>query len=454
VQYRTRHLGMKYVEGSRQMRKMLRVKRIGAVLGILLVVVLSLIGILSITRGTPVRAVVAIGDHEGPPAVGDSLFTESIELYTGLHLTGGNAARLSLNVDGLYPQVWLDLRAARHTITVQMYYSHPGAVADTFAAIMKERARAGVRVLLVLDAFGSQNLKKEWADSLRAAHVELALLRQLHWYSLHNASDRSHVRVVVVDGEIAWTGGFGLADYWLGDGRHKDQWRETNVRFEGPSVMGLQAAFAAAWAECTGELISGDVFFPKKAFTQMDGGLNAGVFFSSPTTGSTPAERFIALSIAGARKTLYVSNSYFVPDDDFRKLLKQARARGVDVRILTVSKETDVKTTWWAGRSRYEELLRAGVRIYEYQPTMMHSKTFIVDGRWGAIGSMNFDNRSLAFNNESNFVFLDAPLGAQMDSIFLDDLTRSQEIRLETFQRRPWYDRVIEYGAAVFSRLL
>jgi cardiolipin synthase A/B len=126
----------------------------------------------------------------------------------------------------------------------------------------------------------------------------------------------------------------------------------------------------------------------------------------------------------------------------------------VDVRILTVSKETDVKTTWWAGRSRYEELLRAGVRIYEYQPTMMHAKTFIVDGKWGSIGSMNFDNRSLAFNNESNFVFLDASLGAQMDSIFLDDLTRSQEIELETFQRRPWYDRVIEYGAAVFSRLL
>jgi cardiolipin synthase len=397
---------------------------------------------------------VAIGDHEGPPAVGDSLFTESIELYTGLHLTSGNAAELALNGDGLYPRLWRDLRGAQRTITVQMYYSQPGAVADTLAAILKERARAGVRVLLVLDAFGSQNLKEEWADSLRAAHVELALLRQLHWYSLHNASDRSHVRVVVVDGQIAYTGGFGLADYWLGDGRHEGQWRETNVRFEGPSVMGLQAAFAAAWAECTGELISGDIFFPKKAFTQVDGGVNAGVFFSSPTTGSTPAERFIALSIAGARKTLYVANSYFVPDDDFRKLLKQARARGVDVRILTVSSNTDVKTTWWAGRSRYEELLRAGIRIYEYQPSMMHAKTFIIDGLWGSIGSMNFDNRSLAFNNESNFVFLDKPLGAEMDSVFLDDLTRSKEITLAEFQRRPFYDRLIEWGAAVFSRLL
>jgi cardiolipin synthase len=436
------------------MRKILRVKRVAVVLGVLLLMVLALIGILSITRGTPVKAVVAFGDRNGPPAVTDSLFAQSMELYTGLHLTRGNAAQQMLNGIGTYPQLWKDLRAAKRTITVQMYYSQPGAVADTMAAVLKERARAGVRVLLVLDAFGSQNLKREWADSLRAAHVELALLRQLHWYSLHNASDRSHVRVVVIDGEIGYTGGFGLADYWLGNGREKDQWRETNVRFEGPAVMGLQAAFAAAWAECTGELIAGDTFFPKKAFTDVDGGVRAGLFFSSPTTGSTPAERFIALSIASARKTLYVTNSYFVPDDDFRKLLKQARARGVDVRILTVSKETDVKTTWWAGRSRYEELLRAGIRIYEYQPTMMHAKTFIVDGMWGSIGSMNFDNRSLAFNNESNLVFLDPTLGSQMDSTFMDDLTRSKEIVLAAFARRPWYDHVIEFGASVFSRLL
>jgi cardiolipin synthase A/B len=311
-----------------------------------------------------------------------------------------------------------------------------------------------VRVLFVLDAFGSQNLKKEWADSMRAAGVEIGLLRQLHWYALHNASDRSHVRVVVVDGEIGYTGGFGLADYWLGDGRHEGQWRETNVRFEGPAVMGLQAAFAAAWAECTGELIAGDIYFPKRAFTDVDGGVTAGVFFSSPTTGSTPAERFIALSIASARKTLYVANSYFVPDDDFRTLLSLARRRGVDVRILTVSKVTDVKTTWWAGRSRYAELLQAGIRIYEYQPSMMHAKTFIVDGMWGSIGSMNFDNRSLAFNNESNLVFLDPGVGAQMDSTFMDDLRYAKEITLAEWERRPWYDRLIENGSAIFSRLL
>ena len=445
---------MKYVMPSVQMRKMLRVKRVGAVFGFLVLGSLALSGVLSFTRGTPVKTVVAIGDKDGPPLITDSLFTRSMQLYTGLQLTKGNAAEQALNGDGTYPRLWRDLRAAKHTITVQMYYSQPGAVADTMAVILKERAKAGIRVLFVLDAFGSQNLKKAWADSLREAGVEIGLLRQLHWYSLHNATDRSHVRVVVVDGEIAYTGGFGLADYWLGNGKVKGQWRETNVRFEGPSVMGLQAAFAAAWAECTGELIAGDTFFPKKAFNDVDGGVTAGVFFASPTAGSTPAERFIALSIASARKTLYVANSYFVPDDDFRKLLLSARKRGVDVRILTVSDETDVKTTLWAGRSRYEELLKGGVRLYEYQPTMMHAKTFIVDGMWGSIGSMNFDNRSLAFNNESNFVFLDTGLGAQMDSTFMDDLTRAKEILLPEFEKRPWYHRAIENAAATLSRIL
>ena len=435
------------------MRKILRLKRVSVVLGVLFVGAFALIGMLSMTRGTPVKAVVTIGNASGPPPVTDSLFTRFMTLYTGLQLSKGNAVQQVNNGD-VYTNLWRDLRGARRTITVQMYYSQPGAVADTMAVILKERARAGVRVLFVLDAFGSQNLKKEWADSLRAAGVEIGLLRQLHWYSIHNASDRSHVRVVVVDGGIGYTGGFGLADYWLGDGKSKDQWRDSNVRFQGPAVMQLQGAFAAAWAECTGELIAGDTFFPRAAFRPDDGGVNAGIFFSSPTTGSTPAERFVALTIASAQKSLYVANSYFVPDDDFRRLLVRSRQRGVDVRILTVSDETDVKTTFWAGRGSYEQLLKAGIRIYEYNPTMMHAKTIVVDGIWGVVGSMNFDNRSLAFNNESNLVFLDATLGAELQATFMDDLTRSTEITLESFQRRPWHHRVLERGAGLLSRLL
>ncbi len=431
---------------------MRRLKRLGIVLLAVLIGAFALAGVLSMTRGTPVEMVISEGPG-GPPAVGDSLFEQMFELYTGTHIFPGNRVEQALNGNGTYPRVWADLRSATSTITVQMYYSLPGAVADTMSAVLRERSRAGVRVLLLLDAFGSQTLKKEWVDSLRAAKVEVAVLRKLRWYTVHNTADRSHVRVVIADGRVGYTGGFGLADYWLGDGLHENQWRESNVRFEGPAVMQLQAAFASAWAEATGELIAGAKFFPPDGFNSR-GSVHAGLLFAQPTTGSTPAERFIALSIAGSRRTLYIANSYFVPDDDFRRLLTAAAVRGVDVRILTVSEKTDVKTTWYAGRYRYEELLDAGVRIYEYQPTMMHSKTMIVDGLWGTIGSMNLDNRSMAFNNESNLVFLNAQLGQEMNATFMADIAHATEIKLDEFRKRGRWPRLLEGVSALLSRLL
>jgi len=218
--------------------------------------------------------------------------------------------------------------------------------------------------------------------------------------------------------------------------------------------MQLQSAFASAWAEATGELITGDIFFPPQGFQPLPGGIQAGLLFTSPTTGSTPAERFLALSIASAHKTLFITNSYFVPDDDFRRLLKRVAKRGVDVRVLTVSTKTDVKTTWYAGRHWYEDLLAGGVRVYEYQPTMIHSKTIVVDGLWSSVGSMNFDNRSLAFNNESNLVVLDSGFGAGMDSVFFNDLRHAKEIKLAEFKRRSVWDRLLEIGAVTLSRLL
>jgi cardiolipin synthase len=431
---------------------MYRLKRLGVVLLAVVILGFALIGVLTVTRGTPVRSVVTFG-RDAPPPVTDSLFERTLELFTGAHIDPGNNVWQLLNGNGTYPPLWADLRAAQHTITIQMYYSLPGKVSDTLAAILKERARAKVRVLLLLDAFGSQNLTKKWKRGLTEAGVEVALLRKVRWYSMHSVSERSHVRVVVIDGRIGYTGGFGLADYWLGDGHHDEQWRETNVRFEGPTVMQLQAAFAAAWAEATGELLTGHLFFPNTGF-QPAGSVHAALMHTAPTMGSTPAERFLALTIAAARSRLYVTNSYFVPDDDFRRLLIAAARRGVDVRILTVGSKTDVKTTRYAGRYRYEELLRGGVRIWEYQPTMIHSKTISVDGMWGTIGSMNFDNRSLAFNNESNLVVLDRGVVAQMDSAFLDDLRYSQEMKLPEFERRPAWQRVLEVGATLLSRVL
>lgn len=432
---------------------MTRLKPLAITIGYILLVGLALVGLLSLTRGTPLRRVV-YSARTTTPQVSDTSFRDLMALFSGVHLEPGNRVEQLLNGDGTYPRLWADLRAAKVSITVQMYYSKPGAVADTMAALLAERARAGVRVLFLLDAFGSQSMKEAWARRLRDAGVEVRLLRELRWYGLHNAVDRSHVRVVVVDGRVGYTGGFGLADYWLGNGRRTDEWRETNVRMEGPVVMELQAAFAAAWVEATGELLVDERFFPRAAFTDQRGASTAGLLYTAPATGSTSAERFLALTIAGSRRTLYVANSYFVPDDDFRDLLIAAARRGVDVRVLTAGPDTDIRTTWYAGRARYPALLRGGVRVYEYQPTMMHAKTIVADGIWGTIGSMNFDNRSLAFNNESNVVVWDPAFGAVMSATFLADLRHAREIDLARFQRRPMTERLIELSATLLSRLL
>jgi cardiolipin synthase A/B len=420
---------------------------------ILIGLILALIGILSVTRDTPVTSVIAEGDHEGPPTVTDPLFAQTIELFTKTHIDPGNKVEILLNGDGTYPPLWRDIAAAQRTITVQLYFCQPGAVADTMAKYLSERARAKVRVLLLLDAFGAGPLKDEWIDGLKAAGVEVVHLRPLKWYTLHKTANRSHVRAIVIDGRVGYTGGFGLADYWLGDGHTDGQWRESNVRFEGPTVASLQATFAAGWAEATGELLTGDMFFPMEP-SATEGNVHAGLMHSIPTIGSTPAERFFALSIAGARKTLYITNSYFVPGENLMQLLLRSVKRGVDVRVLTVSGKTDVKTTWYAGRSYYEKLLEGGVRIYEFSPTMMHAKSMVVDGMWSYVGSMNFDNRSIAFNDESNLLVLDGTVGAQMDSIFLDDLKYSEEMKLDTFRRRPMKGKILEWGAQKLRRVL
>jgi cardiolipin synthase len=428
-------------------------KRAGLIVLALVLIMLAGIAVLSMTRGTPVHSVLVPGRGGLPPAVADPLYARTLELFAKTHLDPGNRVEILRNGNESYPALWKDLRSATRTITLQMYYAMPGVLADTLAAILSERARANVQVMVILDAFGASPIKEAWVKSLRAAGVKVEWLRPLHWYSLDKAGNRSHVRAVVVDGRIGYTGGFGIADKWQGNGLQADQWRDTNARFEGPVVMQLQAAFMSAWAEASGELLTGDLFFPRTAFDSI-GPAVAGLLYSTPSIGSTDAERFLALSISSARKTLYITNSYFVPDDDFRRMLTDAAKRGVDVRVLTAGDQTDVKTTTWASRARYEELLKGGVRIFEYQPVMVHAKTFVVDNYWSSIGTLNFDNRSLALNNESNLVMLDAPLGNAMTAMFFSDLEHAVEVKLETFMRRSLKERMLEASSNILSRLL
>jgi cardiolipin synthase len=426
-----------------------RVSLLGMTIGAAALVV-ALLGLLLLARGTPVKSVRSF-EAGGPPAPGEAGFVPLVEALVPTRLDPGHHVELVNDGIGTFPRLIEDLRSARESIAIMVYFWKAGALSDTIGAVLAERARAGVRVLALFDDFGA-DVPTAYFQQLRDAGVMVAVLRPVSLFDLHKSQQRSHLRVVVIDRAIGYTGGFGIADVWLGDGRTRDQWRETNVRFTGPAVTQLAGAFAAGWAEATGVLLVADPASARPA--DRSGDAVAGLVYTSPTTGSTPAERLLALSFAAARRSLYIASAYFVPDDDFRRMLTDAAARGVDVRLLLPSKDTDVPIVRLAGRARYEELLRGGVRIWEYQPTMMHSKTLVADGLWSLIGTMNIDNRSLALNDEVTLAALDAGLGAAMEAGFHDDLEHAREIRLDEFERRGAWERLKEQGATLLSRWL
>jgi cardiolipin synthase A/B len=400
---------------------------------------------------------------EKVPTVHEAAFLDLIALSADVRFGGGNRVELLLDGGQTYPRLFEELGEARRSITIQLYFCAPGRLADRLAEVLIERAGAGVRVLFLHDAFGS-DLPGSYIERLRESGVEAHTFRPVRWWTLHKAQERSHTRSVVIDGEVGYTGGFGIDDRWSAAGTEDERgWRDTNVRFTGPAVISLQAAFAAAWAETAGELLAGDAFYPGLE----DGDLGvafprggaptpivAGVIHSRPDVGSSSAERLLALTLGGATRTIDIANAYFVPGPEFRELLVMASRRGVRVRLLTPSANTDIPVVRWASRALFPELLSAGIQIFEYQPAMMHAKTIVVDGVWSVVGTLNFDNRSLAMNEETSLLVHDPAIGAALETVFQEDLERSVEITPEAFARRGTMDRIKERVAVAGARLL
>lgn len=456
------------------MRRVLRAVLL--VLGVLVVLGLALIGLLTLLRDPAPARVRGVGPQDGMPAVASADFTRTAALLTGTTLHQGNRLEILLDGDGTYPRLWSDLRSARRSINAQLYYVTPGALLDTLSTILGERARAGVDVHFLYDAVGAE-IPDTLLRSMRAAGVRAAVFRPVRWYSLHRAQNRSHARIVVVDGAIGYTGGFGIDDRWQGAGRREQEWRETNVRVRGPVADQLQAAFAAAWADATAELLVGERFFGETDSTAAPasptrpragddpGGTPstpppsgqppvAGLLYSVATPGTTRGQRLFSVTASAARERLWVANAYFVPTSEMIAMLAAAAARGVDVRLLLPGRHTDVRLTRWAARSHYENLLRHGVRVFEYQPAMMHAKTMVADGRWLSIGTMNLDARSFVHNEEVNLLAWDPAVAAALEAVFLADLERSREIELAAFARRPWRERVPEWFARQMTKIL
>jgi cardiolipin synthase len=359
--------------------------------------------------------------------VGEPAFVRSLEAHTVSSLVEGNLAQILLNGDEIFPAMLAAIRGARTTITFANFIYEDGAIADEMATALGERCRAGVAVHVLLDAVGSGQMPREYWKRLQDAGCQVAWYHSLNPFAIKRINHRNHRRILVIDGQVGFTGGTGVGEQWTGDGRKPEHWRQTDVRVEGPIVRSLQAAFAENWRDTTGILLGGDRYFPPP---QRRGDLAVQSVKSSPTSGAAEAYLLFHLAIDGARSSIHLTNPYFVPDDPMADALVRAAQRGVRVSIITAGVAQGVldRLVRQASRAHFPRATKAGVKIYEYGPALLHAKTMVVDGQWVSIGSANLDNRSFALNNELNLVFLDRGIASRLISVFQEDLKFSSPV--------------------------
>ena len=380
--------------------------------------------------------------------VREAAFRQTMYALTGMALAEGNRVEILKNGVCFFPPMLAAIRGARKTINLEFYIYWDGEVGRMFAEALAERARAGVTVNVILDSVGSSSMSRDLVLFMQRNGINVEWYHPIRWYTLSRVNHRTHRKLLIVDGEIGFSGGFGIADEWLGDADSRDHWRKTVVRVEGPVVTQMQFAFMDNWVKSRDELLTGLDYFPT---LENRGAHCAQVIKSSPTEGSSAVKMLYIVSIVSAQRSIYISNAYFVPDRDTLRALETAVRRGVDVRVIVPGEYTDVPIVRQAARMQYERMLRRGIRIFEYQPTMMHAKTMVVDGIWSTIGSSNFDDRSFRLNDEVNVNVFDEGIATQMEKMFFEDLARSEEITARRWLRRPFFDRLKETVAAWFK---
>ena len=388
-------------------------------------------------------------------APGSSEFAMGVAAFLDSPVVRGGTVELLQNGDAFYPRMLADLRAARRTIHFQVYIFEPDEIGRQFIELFEQKAREGVKVRLLVDAFGALKLKKKWREQMEAAGVDVQLFRPLDHRNLPRIFKRTHRRAIVVDDRVAYTGGAAVSKKWAGDVRTKHEWRDSMTRVTGPMVATVQTAFTNNWVYCTGELVTGSCFYPLDGpgdlpMTPSGGGEGRGAepcaigVVSSPADSAQPIRMLFWLSFCNARRRLWLCNSYFIPDENIRAVVKDRARAGVDVRILVPGDHTDAVPVQAAGRAFYEELLEAGVRIYEFQPSMMHAKTAVVDGVWSVVGSANLDERSMELNEENVIAVEDAAFARSVEEGLERDFARSKEIDREEWKRRGWRQRAME----------
>ena len=368
----------------------------------------------------------------------------------GADSRSGNEYDVLINGDEIFPAMIDAINHARRRISFETYIYDSGEVANQFTAALEAAAKRGVRVRIVVDAIGSSSMDETHEARLRAAGCHLVRFNPIAWYSLEHVNYRSHRKILVVDGEVGFTGGVGVADHWLGNAQDKEHWRETHVRIRGPIVRLLEGAFYENFTEADGPEVP-ELDEESKA-PAGDMGPSV-VVRSSPTGGSNDLKRLYLLALASARRTIDITSPYFVTDESSRWSLQDAVSRGVKVRILVEGDITDAMPVKYASRAHYQQFLESGIEIYEYQPTMMHTKVMVVDGVWSMFGSANFDNRSLELNDELNVAVTSRTVAERFSKEMAKDLKVSRQITLETWRQRGLLNRTREQFWKAFGEV-
>ena len=377
------------------------------------------------------------------PAVelGDPAFYPTLQAYAGAPIVGGNTVQLLLNGDQIFPALLAGIRTARTSITYAQYFFEEGLVGDDVIEAFAERCRAGVPAHILLDGVGTLNMPARYSQTLRRAGCDVRTFRAVRPWALRRANSRNHRRILVVDGRVGFTGGSGVSPKWMGDGRTADHWRDTDIRVEGPAVEWMQAAFIENWREAAGQALGGEAYFPRPHGAR--GEVAVQVVRSSPEGGSSAMYNTLLIALNAARRSIRITNPYFLLDDAMTRAILDRVRRGVAVEVL-VPRVIDHAVVRQASRATWGPLLEAGVRIYEYRPALLHAKTMVIDGRWATVGSTNLDPRSFALSQEMNVVLYDRRVAAALEAVFAADRAHATEIDHAAWKSRGLLERLFE----------
>lgn len=383
--------------------------------------------------------------------VSDPQFRRELGTLLGPAIIDGNRVQNLENGGQIFPAMLDAVKSAKLSINFETYIYWSGEVGKEFAEALSERARQGVKVHVLLDWVGSQKMEESLVTQMMGAGVEIERYHPLHWYNLGRMNNRTHRKLLVVDGRVGFTGGVGIADQWNGNAQDPKHWRDSHYRLEGPAVAQMQAAFMDNWIKTTGKVLQGEAYFPK---LESVGEALGQVFTSSPSGGGDSMQLMYLLSITAAERTIDLSAAYFVPDELTRRALRSALDRGVRLRIIVPGKHIDAEVVRQASRADWGGLLEAGAEIHEYQPTMFHCKTLIVDSQLVSVGSTNFDNRSFRVNDEANLNVYDKQFAERLEDVFEADLGRTTRITFEMWKKRPLRQKLMEKLASLLSSQL